>query len=95
MRAMGFKSPRKREIMLRTGDEDVGAAVLAVVDEEIGFGAVGRRVFARVRVRRPLRHPRSPSLEVFPSYETALMSRARKRLSNDGRRIDGQNGMQR
>jgi hypothetical protein len=39
-----------------TGDEDVGGAVLAVVDKEVGFGALRQRVLAGVRVRRPLRH---------------------------------------
>lgn len=39
-----------------TGDEDVRGAVLAVVDEEVGLGALRQCVLARVRVRRPLRH---------------------------------------
>jgi hypothetical protein len=30
--------------------------VLAIVDEEVGLGALRQRVLARVRVRRPLRH---------------------------------------
>lgn len=40
-----------------TGDEDVGGAVLAVVDEEVGLGPLRQGVLAGVRVRRPLRHP--------------------------------------
>ena len=44
---------------MRTGDEDMGGAVLAVVDEEVGLGALRQRVLARVRVGRPLRHPLS------------------------------------
>lgn len=31
--------------------------MLAVVDEEVGLGSLRQRVLARVRVRRPLRHP--------------------------------------
>lgn len=30
--------------------------MLAIVDEEVGLGALRQRVFARVGVRRPLRH---------------------------------------
>jgi len=43
-------------LQLGIGDEDVGRAVLAVVDEEVGLGPLRQRVLARVRVRRPLRH---------------------------------------
>lgn len=44
-----------------TGDENVRGAVLAVVDEEVGLGALRQCVLARVRVRRPLRHRPPPS----------------------------------
>lgn len=47
-------------LQLGIGDEDVGGAVLAVVDEEVGLGALRQRVLARVRVRSTLRHPLSP-----------------------------------
>lgn len=43
-------------LQLGIGDEDVRGAVLAVVDEEVGLGALRQCVLARVRVRRPLRH---------------------------------------
>lgn len=36
--------------------------MLAVVDEEVGLGALRQRVLARVRVGRPLRHLASRSL---------------------------------
>lgn len=36
--------------------------MLAVVDEEVGLGALRQRVLARVRVGRPLRHLPSRSL---------------------------------
>lgn len=45
----------------RTSDEDVRAAVLAVIDEEIGVRSVGSRVLTGVRVGRSLRHLSLPA----------------------------------
>jgi hypothetical protein len=39
-----------------TGDEDMWGAVLAVVYEKVGLGALRQCVLARVGVCRPLRH---------------------------------------
>ena len=48
----------------RTSDEDMRTTVLAVVHEEIRVGSFRRRVLARVRMRRSLRHLSS---SIFPN----------------------------
>ena len=60
----------------RTGDEDVGGAVLAVVDEEVGLWALRQRVLARVCVGRPLRHPPARSLSCSGGRRTGTASGA-------------------
>jgi hypothetical protein len=49
--------------------------VLAVVDEEVGLGALRQRVLARVRVRRPLRH--RPSLSAAAGIKRRAAFKAR------------------
>ena len=56
----------------RTSDEDMRTTVLAVVNEEIRVGSFRRRVLARVRMRRSLRHLSS---SIFPNSTSALINR--------------------
>lgn len=58
---------------VRTGDEDMRTAVLAVIDEEIGVGTVGNCVLARVCVRCPLRHLSSKPLASTPPEKMKIL----------------------